>query len=64
MKLPQDMPSEIVAFVQEAGYLDEDRLVPGDSVPELILHRLEGGEAVTIGGRNHRPVVLIFGSYT
>lgn len=64
MELPQDMPPEVIAFLQQVGYLDEDRLKPGDSAPELMLNQLTDGAPVTIGGAMERPVVLIFASYT
>jgi hypothetical protein len=64
VKLPQDIPPEVMAFLQQVGYLGEDRLKPGDSVPELTLSHLADGATVTIGGSMERPVVLIFASYT
>ena len=65
MNLPPDIPPEVISFLEEVGYLDEDRLKVGDTVPELMLNRLADGAGVTIGGSSgQRPVVLIFGSYT
>jgi hypothetical protein len=64
MKLPQDIPPEVVVFLQDVGYLDEDRLKPGDSAPVLELRHLSNGTTITIGGRMERPVALIFASYT
>ena len=63
MKLPPDIPPEVLGFLQQVGYLDEDRLKPGDFVPELTLHHKDGAP-VTIGAGMERPVVLIFASYT
>ena len=64
MKLPPDIPPEVMGFLQQVGYLDEDRLKPGDSVPELTLHGLTDSKPVKIGGVMERSAVLIFASYT
>jgi hypothetical protein len=47
------------------GYRYPDALAVGDRPPEVVLHPLDGGDAVPIG-RLHRdrPLVLFFGSYT
>jgi hypothetical protein len=43
----------------------QDRLEVGDSVPDLSLARLDGGEAVRLAGYvDDRPLVLVFGSFT
>jgi hypothetical protein len=65
MKLPQDIPPEVVAFLQQVGYLDEDRLKPGDTAPTMNLRHLADGVPITIGGPGlDRPIVLILASYT
>lgn len=46
-------------------YRRDDRIGPGDSLPDLPLTRLADGSEVSLGtlGRG-RPLVLLFGSYT
>lgn len=63
--LPPDIPAEAIPMLQAMGYLAPDRLQVGDSVPPLILSRLDGSGTVRVGDPDAlRPVVLIFGSYT
>ena len=62
--LPPDIPPEVVPFLEEAGYLDADRLTVGDSVPPLTAYTL-GGQPVALASLwAQRPAVLVFGSYT
>ncbi len=65
MELPPDIPPEAAAFLQEIGYLDDDRLHLGDASPQLALAPLQGGASIVIGatGATH-PTILVFGSYT
>lgn len=63
-ELPSDIPAEAVPFLQEMGYLEADRLAPGDPAPDAPLHALSG-ETVTLARFfGERSVALIFGSYT
>ena len=61
---PDGIPPEAVAFLQEVGYFDAERLTAGDHAPPLKLKELTSDDEVTIGGPTDRPTVLIFGSYT
>jgi hypothetical protein len=62
--LPADIPPEVVPFLQQAGYLDVDRLSVGDPAPDPPLWTTEGAPFRLSRFRGERPVVLIFGSYT
>ena len=62
--LPPDIPPEVVPFLQEAGYLDADRLSVGGSVPPLTAYTLEGAPVDLSSLWAESPAVLIFGSYT
>ncbi len=65
MTVPSDIPSEAIPILEEMGYLEEDRLKVGDSVPCLTLTNLSSGEPKRIGEPNAPlPTVLVFGSYT
>lgn len=65
MSLPSELPPEAVAFLQEIGYMDADRLRVGDRAPLLTLTALQSGEPVPLGAPEASlPTVLIFGSYT
>lgn len=65
MALPSDIPSEAIPILEEMGYLEEDRLKVGDSVPCLTLTNLLSGVPTRIGEPNALlPTVLVFGSYT
>jgi hypothetical protein len=46
-------------------YRRDDRIEPGDSLPDLPLTQLADGSEASLGalGRG-RPLVLLFGSYT
>lgn len=62
--LPPDIPPEVVPFLEEAGYLEPDRLSVGDPVPDLPLYALDGSETRLSRLWADIPLVLIFGSYT
>ena len=65
INLPPDLPAEVVPVLVAMGYLDEDRLKPGDTAPVLTLGRLDSDYSITIGELgDSQPTVLIFGSYT
>lgn len=63
--LPEGVPAEAEAFLNEMGYFEADRLRVGEQAPALELLTLREKTPVIIGARDAvRPVVLIFGSYT
>jgi hypothetical protein len=62
--LPADIPPEAVPFLREMGYLEPDRLSPGDAAPDAPVYTLEGEEVPLRRCWSDRPAVLIFGSYT
>ena len=62
--LPPDIPPEALPFLSEAGYLDPDRLAPGDPAPDVPFYTLDGEEVRLSQVWGERPLVLIFGSYT
>ena len=62
--LPADIPPEAVPFLRAAGYLEPDRLAPGDAAPDVPLHTLEGEQVRLSDCWREKPLVLIFGSYT
>lgn len=65
MPIPDDIPAEVVPFLQEMGYLDPDRLQVGDQVTPLALTALQSKDTILVGAPDApRPTVLIFGSYT
>ena len=64
MELPADIPAEVAGILREAGYLEEDRLKAGDSIPELTAFTMEGAPIPLASLWLGRPAALIFGSYT
>jgi hypothetical protein len=63
--LPPDIPAEVRSFLEEMGYLEEDRLCVGDPVPSMSLEAMDGSEPLSLGAADAaRPKVLVFGSYT
>ncbi len=65
MKLPPDIPAEVVPFLREMGYLEPDALQTGDAVPPIALPVPKESRSVLVGDPNAlKPVALIFGSYT
>jgi len=62
--LPPDVPLEAVEFLDLAGYFDDDRLRVGDVIPRLQLYTADGAPLTLQSFFGHRPVVLVFGSYT
>jgi len=62
--VPADVPPDVVPFLEEAGYLEPDRLSVGDPAPDLPLFTPEGEEVRLSRCWRERAVVLIFGSYT
>jgi hypothetical protein len=57
------LPTHILEYLREMGYLIPDSLAVGDPAPRLSLNALRDDSKVTIG-LPARPRALIFGSYT
>jgi len=64
VNLPPDIPSEAIPFLDQAGYLEPDRLGIGDAAPDVALLRPGRGEVRLSSYWTESPLVLIFGSYT
>lgn len=62
--VPPDVPAEAESFIREMGYLDPERVAPGDPAPDGSLTTLAGVDTTLHKLRAERALVLIFGSYT
>lgn len=64
MNLPADIPPEALPFLRQTGYLEADRLRPGDPAPDGAVYTPAGDPAAIRRFWSERPAVFVFGSYT